>query len=370
MLHQILNAVIFASVVNCIILILYPFVCRIENSIQKAGLVGFFGTLALIMVEHFIEFSSMSCEFPYLIHASGTIYFLLAPFLNLLVRSLLNEESNRKEIALEFVPAFVMFLIMFPVYFFPGIPNCVDVITYDQDWFFISWRHVLFLVLFISQIIIYGFYWVRKIKEYSKWIKSQNSFTEIEFLSWFKGAIYIVLFFSLGVGLTIAGRFISTEVVMFIDKVHVLALSLTPIIFIFIVFLSPKREFPEKDIYEQVPEFSLDSEIPKVLVEELNRVMELEKLYLKKDLKLEDLASSLGKSKNELSLILNKGAGVNFYDFVNSYRINHAKKMIQEGKHETYSLTGIALESGFNNYISFYRVFKRITNQSPSSYIK
>ena len=370
MIDLIISALVFASVINCIILMLYPFVCKIEDSFQRAGLVGFFFTLALIMIEHFIEFSGRACEYPYFIHVSGTSYFLLAPFLNMFINRLLKEPRGKLQLITDFLPAVIMFLIMSPVYFFPGIPNCIDVITYEQEWIFISWRHIVFLIFFLAQIAIYGFFWTRKIKDYSTWIKTQNSFTEIEFLNWFKGIIYIVLFFSLGVGLTIAGRLISNDVVMFMDKIHILALSLTPVLFIFVGFLLPNREFPQKEKIERVSETNIDQIITEGLVEELSLIMKAEKLYLKKDLKLEDLAQRLGRSKNEISTTLNQGVGTNFYDFVNSYRIEHAKKLIQEGKHKTYSLTGIAMESGFNNYISFYRVFKRVTDKSPSSFIK
>ena len=62
--------------------------------------------------------------------------------------------------------------------------------------------------------------------------------------------------------------------------------------------------------------------------------------------------------------IINENLYKNFFDFINTYRIEEMKKQLQgESK---YTILGIAYESGFNSKSSFNRIFKKYTGQTPS----
>lgn len=56
-----------------------------------------------------------------------------------------------------------------------------------------------------------------------------------------------------------------------------------------------------------------------------------------------------------------------FIGFVQQYRITHACKLLVESE---LSVTDIAFESGFNNFSHFNKVFRKVTNKSPSDYRK
>ncbi|MEL6485381.1 MAG: helix-turn-helix domain-containing protein, partial [Bacteroidota bacterium] len=57
-------------------------------------------------------------------------------------------------------------------------------------------------------------------------------------------------------------------------------------------------------------------------------------------------------------------------DFVNLYRIEAFKDKVGDAAHEKLSLLGIAYECGFNSKATFNRVFKKLTNSSPTEYLK
>jgi AraC-like DNA-binding protein len=95
-----------------------------------------------------------------------------------------------------------------------------------------------------------------------------------------------------------------------------------------------------------------------------------EKPYLDPDLNLITLSRKLNMSRSQLSEVINDGFGKNFNDFVNTCRVEAVKQMLQEGKQEQLSLLGIALECGFNSKATFNRVFKKLTQTSPTEYIK
>jgi AraC-like DNA-binding protein len=71
-----------------------------------------------------------------------------------------------------------------------------------------------------------------------------------------------------------------------------------------------------------------------------------------------------------LSQIINEYYQQNFFDFVNSYRIEAVKSKLQKPDYDAYSLLAIAYECGFGSKSSFNRIFKNITGQTPTQYKK
>ncbi len=102
----------------------------------------------------------------------------------------------------------------------------------------------------------------------------------------------------------------------------------------------------------------------------VNQYFEAEKPYLNPDLNLSELANELQMNRAELSEVINSGFGQNFNDFINSFRVNLVKEKLAGGEHAKISLLGIALDSGFNSKATFNRVFKKLTNTSPTEFLQ
>jgi AraC-like DNA-binding protein len=99
-------------------------------------------------------------------------------------------------------------------------------------------------------------------------------------------------------------------------------------------------------------------------------VMEKEKLYTDPDLTLPVLAERVTISRNLLSYLLNSVLGINFYDFVNGFRIEAVKALLTDSTLENESILTIAFHAGFNSKSAFNKIFKKHTNMSPSEYKK
>lgn len=128
---------------------------------------------------------------------------------------------------------------------------------------------------------------------------------------------------------------------------------------------SPKTiAIPESEHKIEEKSFSEDE------IEQIKALMEDDKVYLNPELNLSDLAKIANMSRGQLSEIVNSGFGKNFNDFVNQYRVEAFKEMLQNDKHKQLSLLGIAQECGFNSKATFNRVFKKLTNYSPTEYLK
>ncbi len=127
-----------------------------------------------------------------------------------------------------------------------------------------------------------------------------------------------------------------------------------------------RSTFPER-VAELSPAQSVELEKDKKTV---LHYLESEKPYLNADLNLKDMAMALKMSRAQLSEVINLGFKKNFNDFINSYRVQAIKVMLDNGAHQQLSLLGIAYDCGFNSKATFNRVFKRLTNSSPSEYLK
>ena len=98
--------------------------------------------------------------------------------------------------------------------------------------------------------------------------------------------------------------------------------------------------------------------------------METERLFLDNELGLPELAKEMYISSHDLSYLLNEGFGMNFFQFINTYRVNEAKQLMLSDKHRHLNLLGIAYSAGFNSKTTFNTAFKKETGLSPSQFIQ
>ena len=85
---------------------------------------------------------------------------------------------------------------------------------------------------------------------------------------------------------------------------------------------------------------------------------------------LNDLAAKLKVQPHVLSKVINDGFEKNFFDLVNTYRIEEFKRRIEDPRYKNYTLLSLAFEVGFNSKTAFNRSFKKITNQTPSDFFE
>ena len=102
------------------------------------------------------------------------------------------------------------------------------------------------------------------------------------------------------------------------------------------------------------------------LKETLTTYFEENKPYLNSELRLNDLSEKLNLSRHHTSQIINEHFDASFFDFVNGYRIEEAKKLLTDTN--DLNITDIIFSSGFNNRVSFYKAFKKHTGTTPSAY--
>lgn len=123
-----------------------------------------------------------------------------------------------------------------------------------------------------------------------------------------------------------------------------------------ILFQSPPK-YAEKKIESNEADLLLDN---------LKQLFSDEQIFKNSNLKLPQLADRLKISPHKLSQLLNDNLGKSFPQFINAYRIEAAKKMIETNKE--FSLEGIGYECGFNSKSTFFSTFKKLTGITPAAY--
>lgn len=216
--------------------------------------------------------------------------------------------------------------------------------------------------------LLYAVAAVLLIRRYSGELKDEYSHFSTEELSWLNGLtlavaaswgwtllVHILAKFS---SVTLADYLgIADNYVSFILINGFFAYTLTYAHQLLVTKPETSREAPEDE--------PSDSAIDRV-----RRAMEDDKIYLKKNLNLEQFSKRVDLPAKEVSAVINKHFGTNFFEFVNSYRVEEAKALLADEKNSDMTILDILLQSGFNSKSAFHRFFSRLVGMSPTEYRK
>lgn len=121
-------------------------------------------------------------------------------------------------------------------------------------------------------------------------------------------------------------------------------------------------------VEEKYKKTNLKNEASKAIADNLRRYTQEQKPYLNPDITLKTLAELIGEQPYAVSQVINENFGQNYYEFINSYRIEEAKRILKKPEYKNYTLTAIGFEAGFNSKSAFYVAFKKHTGKTPSQF--
>ncbi|MBN2008897.1 helix-turn-helix transcriptional regulator [candidate division KSB1 bacterium] len=301
-------------------------------------------------------------SFPRFYYLGNALYILIGVLLYLYTRSLCfcNFTLRRKH----FVHLAPYALLAVYVYwlFWDYSPSAASMTTFHQRLFFYGMVHLSLLIYIILTF--------RTVLLYQSELKNMYASIHHIDLSWL---LIIVLGFAL-MWLTdviaVTGALFNIGNSVFLSILNYISLSINLIFACAIVYKGLKHPQVFNGIDERIkyahsrltPDES-SKHIQKLLV-----YMTRQKPYLSPDISLNDLAQKLSISPRYLSQGLNEVVQQNFYDFINGYRIEEAKQLMQTTTNQKKTILEILYEVGFNSKSVFNTAFKKHTGMTPTEF--
>lgn len=361
-------------------------------------------TLSVLLIDGFLNVTAYDSRYPRLIALIWPWNFLVGPFLYFYVREL---SSPKRPVfswgtILHFLPAIVFAL--FPILFYsmsanetaPGWASSISPLKGTQ----LFTQNVVPLLVVLQKVVYYLLSFLL-VMAYSSRIKQSFSSLETISLSWLR--TLLLLFFSLCFLFTFFS-FIAAPFGIYREIGYLLYLGTAAVTYVmaFKAILQPEiftrieaarqveliradegmvpdapalaPDMPQEAagmmFREKYQKSWLTDERATEIVRRLLRLMETEKSYLEAELTLPELAAKLSVSPHHLSQVINRETNKSFFDFVNEYRVQEAKRLLGSPKHGHLSILGIALDAGFNSKSAFYTAFGKHIGMTPSEFKK
>jgi AraC-like DNA-binding protein len=217
---------------------------------------------------------------------------------------------------------------------------------------------------------------ILEIKRYSQHIKTNFSDIERLDLTWLK--ILVIGFLAIRVWAVLVGLLILLSVSFGINtNFEIMGLTGNYTTFIMVSMLiffglghSSVFEGIEVKSGENLKSEVLKDKIKDVQIKQVAEYMEKEKPYLMPALTLDKLAAQLKMQPRILSHLINRHFACNFFEFINSYRVEESKRMLADPLCSEKNMLDLMFDVGFNSKASFNTLFKKKVGMTPSEFRK
>ncbi|MBM4176010.1 MAG: helix-turn-helix transcriptional regulator [Ignavibacteria bacterium] len=346
------------------------------NLLSKKLLAFFLFVNAIFMIDYLIGqhlSDQYYFKYYYLFYFSEIASFLFGPLLYLYTCSVAYSNFKLKRIDyLHLIPA-IFFAAYFLIHFIFYNGLIVSRIELTGNAFTQADR--LSRTLFFNlQVFSYLIFSLVVLKKYRAEIKKYYSSVEKMNLYWLEIILFgFILMWIIDLASTII-FWMGINLNNFESVLSLLSISTNFIVANILIFWGLKRpeilEGFDRDIKEKSERHFINDSDKQKLLKQLNEFMETERIYFKSSLTISDLAQRSKIPQRTLSYLINSSYHPNFFDFINSYRIEEAKKILSDTEKKKLTILEILYEVGFNSKSVFNTVFKKNTGLTPTDYRK
>lgn len=298
----------------------------------------------------------------------GIAYYLDGPLLFLCIKSLVFRDFILKRVDLLHLLPFAIYCL-FIILTFYGNPLSVRIDMLNNLSFVYSNSFVT--VEFFSKLIrvIYAIACFVLINRYGIRLQDKHSNMEKAHISWLRALVMgFMVVMSFELILSASKIFTHYHLIYFymgLTRYYTTFLLVNLLVFTSIRFFGMFEQVNEEELPKKpIDDFSINPEE----AESIDKRIKQGQLYMDPDITLDSLADTLEIMPRDLSMIINRHFGANFYTFINSYRIEEAKKMLKDQAMKNITITEIYLAVGFNSKSVFYTFFKKLEGVTPTKY--
>lgn len=367
---DLISIIILLGIVQGFFIGLY-FLTKKGGNIRANRIIGIlFITFSISIINFFILRTELHFKYPHLYGISFPVLFLFGPLFYFYVKLIINRNYKfKKNTWLHFLPFILCIIVMLPDYLLSIDEKRKIFVDY-----MISPLGVIISMAEIIHLFTYNAVIYKIVEKHKELIKLSESSIEGIDLHWvqngiicFVGTFGLMLIFWILLALGI-------------NTINAFHLSI-PLIVTFIIYAMGYLGLKQSDIpmvvEETIPvpskkyeKSTLKDDQADEYTTKIKDFMGTQKPFLDNNLSLQKLADLLNIHTHHLSQIINENFNQNFFDFINSYRVEEAKKLLCDQQNNQYTVLAIAEESGFNSKTSFNSAFKKFTNMTPSEFKK
>lgn len=307
-------------------------------------------------------------RYPNLIMLTPSLLLLHGPIIWIYVRSLVKNNKTSWGDLVHFIP-FIVFVINLSIMFW-FVPNEKKIHDYTSENFKNRFTYNFFVLLIAVSIPMYLINSIWLLKKHQQRIKLLFSNIQRINLRWLS-----LLLMSALLIYGLLGLFNSVSLVKPIISYKTFQFTGFIIASLFIgVFgymgLNQTSLFSSLKLIEHQPE-KTSKELLKHedIATKIQVYMQNEKPFLIPQLTIDEFAKGISIEPQIISNYLNNKIGINFYEFINQFRVEEFKKRIASRSDNKLTLIAIAFECGFNSKASFNRIFKTFENMTPSDFV-
>lgn len=323
---------------------------------------------SITLIDYVGYWTRYNSVYPHLIGFSDTFTFLFGPVLYLYVLSMLKPERLfRYKNLVHFIPFAVFLALKIPFYILPATEKLevARIMTQGEGATErMLWVAALkvFHMIFYAGLIVFMVKYERFRLSLKRYSNGEDSLRWLRILAYcFAGyigsyALYFILV------MTIDFR---------VEHDYMVAFAMAGFIFAvgYLGHINPDM-MSESELRKKYESSSLEDSQADRYLEQLLRYMEQEKPYREGNIRLNDLAEELVIPPHHLSQIINEKLGMNFFEFINTYRIEEAQQLLKDPRNKNFTILHVAFEAGFNNKTSFNKAFKEEVGVTPSEFRK
>ena len=337
-----------------------------QNKTANRLLAALILTISIIVSGAVLLTSNYVFVFPHLSRLHHPVAFLAGPLIFLYIRSLTSPDRKfDKKDLLHFLPFVFCTIYLLPYYFQSSSAKLQVLSSEYMEPSFGQWYYIR-SALFITQFLVYLVLTVVTIVKYSRAVKEPKSPHD-------KAVLFEVRFFVIACIVLWLGAIVRYAVESGGETNLLVPLGASVLVYAmgYLKMRRPTPETAEKETEGLARKYEKSQLTPERSERYLNRLLQLmdaEQPFTDGDLTIQKLADRLSVPPAHLSQTINERLGKTFPDFINSYRIEEAKKRLLDPAKKHYTVLAIAEEVGFNSKSAFNNVFKKHVKMTPSEF--
>lgn len=363
-------------------------------------LAAFFFFTGYCVSSYLLLFTGAMNSVPFLYKTAAPVNFLIFPLLYLYLRVVIfNLATLQKKDWWHFLPFILAVIDLIPFYAIPLTQKRQIVLEAIQDpsnnylyhmgflpvWiqylarvlqsfiYLLAMWHLLFFNKIARELLFTPSAYYSHIKEVKGWLLSICSWVTLSFC----GFAGLVFFVAANPDYALSGQsvVISSLILSFSTFALCVHIFLHPLV----LFGLPNITTPSADINQSL-EMMVDKPVKSTVVKRqpqlgydwkaMESLIVLNKWYLTKGITIEELANELKIPSRDLSFLIHFHKNEKYLDYINRLRIEHVKEQLKNQNTDNMTIEAIGIQAGFGSRSTFFAVFKKHLECTPTEYLK